>query len=333
MTDFQQALTWLNQFDRSHLSLQTEPRLKKVKDPRLSEADREKLMINAQTAGRTASDPLEYPELLVYLAEDQYTRKRFEKAQKYLLDAIQAYTTLSGSEHRTAVTEWLLGIVEWEMKRNLSACNHWRTAREGFTQLVLTNVRLGLKDREEWYRQYAYEMSVALGCTPEEGMIWYSFLIRFDKNSLGEGLKQLRKKLGKAVAALDYLQVNQTIDRMLGVVKSQGNTFEKAEVYLECGLARYHLLESKEAIRFIEQAIPMYLPGSHRQAVVRWILGAIQWQDKALADEAIRNWSRSLDDFSTLIDQANWDKAIYQLNWYRDKKKVMKSALNQKISG
>jgi tetratricopeptide (TPR) repeat protein len=290
-------------------------------------------MVKAQTAGRIATDPLEYPELLVYLAEDQYTRKRFEKAQKYLLDAIQVYTTLTGSEHRKAVTEWLLGIVEWEMKRNLSACNHWRTAREGFTALVLTNVRLGLKNKEEWYRQYAYEMSVALACTPEEGMIWYSFLIRFDKNTLGDGLKQLRKKLGKAVAALDYLQVNQTVDRMLGVVKGHGNTFEKAEVYLECGMARYHLLESKEAIRFIEQAISMYLPGSNRQAMVRWILGAIEWQDKALEDEAGRNWHRSLDDFSKLIDQANWDKAIYQLNWYSEKKKLMKSALNQKISG
>ena len=333
MTDFKQALTWLNQFDQSHLSQQTEPRLKKVKDPRLSDAEREQYMLNATTAGRTASDPWEYPELLVYLAEDQMMRKHFEKAQKYLEDAIQAYIKLPGYEHRKAVTEWLLGIVEWEIRHNLSACNHWRAAREGFVQLVITNDKLGLKDKEEWYRKYALEMSVALACTPEEGMMWYSFLSRLDTNSLGEGLKQLREKLGKALEALDYIQVNQTIERMQGVVKGQGNTFEKAEVYLECGLAKYHFLDTKEAIRYIDQAISIYQPWSNRQAVVRWILGAIQWQDKALADDAIKNWSRSVDDFSKLIDQANWDKDLYRLKWYREKQKVMKLALNQKISG
>jgi len=132
---------------------------------------------------------------------------------------------------------------------------------------------------------------------------------------------------------LDYIQVNQTIERMLGVVKGHGNTFEKAEVYLECGLAKYYYLDTEEAIRYIDQAISIYDPWSYRQAVVRWILGAIQWRDRALADDAIKNWSRCVDDFSKLIDQANWDKDINRLKWYREKQKVMKLALNQKISG
>jgi len=351
MTDFQQVMLWLNQFDRSHLTLQTEPRLKSAKDPRRPIKDRDQLLENAITAGGVSPDPLEYHELLVYCAEDHYSRDNWAVANGYLEKSIAAYHKQPGQAHRNAVTEWLLGCTDWRLGNNRQACNHWQEAREGFVNLVKESEKLGDKPRLDWYRQQALEMSAELACTAEQGYLWYTWVIKIDDEEflkkkqvkferfgrtvkstyLREGLNIMRGKLAKSVEERNYPAANETIHKLLGVVKEQDKSHEVAEAYLECGLAKYELHEPGEAVRLLEIAVATFHPGTDRQSLTRWVLGAVQWTTPGLSSQAIKNWSVCIEDMLRLIDEANWKKDLYRLQWYKDTLAVMKLALSRKI--
>ena len=104
-------------------------------------------------------------------------------------------------------------------------------------------------------------------------------------------------------------------------------------MFLECGFWKYQMGQLEDAYHFLKQAIQIHHPDALHQALDRWILGAIQWKDEGLTDKAIQNWTICRQIFTMLCDQANWEKNLELLKWYREKLDQMDRAFNRMVAG
>ncbi|MBU0512644.1 MAG: hypothetical protein KJ638_13225, partial [Chloroflexi bacterium] len=116
MRDWGQVIGWLNEYDRSHLDDECRALFTQISDTTISESQRDDLINDVIQVGRSKSDPLIYPEVLVLCSEYSIKRDRFTEARKYLNEAKDIYLGFGRSgRHRLFVTLWLLGMVEWKM--------------------------------------------------------------------------------------------------------------------------------------------------------------------------------------------------------------------------
>lgn len=330
MTDFPQALGWLNQFDGPHISLASILYLGTALDPDAPEADRVEAFNHLLEIAEVSTDPLEYPEVRVLRADYPFSQGNYAIAHLELSSAFERYQAASAS-HQLAVVEWLLGLVEWELGLNIEAVNNWRAARDEFIQLEKSFRKSGNKDRADWYAGKAREMGGALACTPEEAYMWNRGLNVYERTTPVGVQEVLRARLETAARDGDAILVNQTIERLMQLSLSQNQGLEKGEVFLECGFWKYQLGDTADAYSYLKQAIQIYHPDTLRQALARWILGAMQWQDAALAAKAMQNWTICRQAFDMLRQQANWEKNLELLKWYREKLEQMDLAFARMV--
>lgn len=333
MTDFAQVFTWLNQFDRSHLKPTTEPNLETARNPQAAEAARTQALNAASDTTKRSYDLWEYPEFLLTRAGIEYQRQNYQAAADTIAEALAGYLSLPHSDHRQAVANWLAGCVQWKLRDHLYAVDVWRAAREKFVQMGEYWQMEGNQERADWYADKALDMSVALACTPEECYIWYQWLDQLEKFSPGLAQSKLQKRMVEAVRQPDHALVNQTIGSLVQLAKYQPNGQEKAEAYLACSMAKYQIQEPAEAYRYLRMAIAIYHPGVAHQALARWVLGAMQWNEDGLAEAAIKNWTLCLKALASLRERANWDKDTGHLKFYQDKMRLMELAFALKVQG
>jgi tetratricopeptide (TPR) repeat protein len=332
MTDFSETRCWLNQFDRSHISPATEPSVKVATDPLATDLEKTQSIAMVLETAKRSYDLWEYPELLIISAEIEYFRHNLELAHRSLSKAQEAYRTLPDNTHRLAISEWLLGLVEWELHLNRIACNHWRSAREGFVKLGQQAQAAGLTDRADWYEEKALAMSVALAGMPEEGYMWYRWVTNLENPNRLSALDNLEKQLSAAIDRNNVPEINLVIHRIVELARGQVNGLERAEAYLECGLAKYQLREAIEAYRFMHLSIASFHPGIIQQGLARWVLGSM-YHKGGLIGPAIKHWNQCLETFSILRTRANWNKDIYRIHWVQDKMDLMQRAFTQLVSG
>lgn len=101
---------------------------------------------------------------------------------------------------------------------------------------------------------------------------------------------------------------------------------------MECGLAFYEMENSIEAIKSLERAKSAYPPESHEHAVVRWMLGTMQWFFEKYNAAAIKNWKWAIEEFRLLEEKAEQDRRVIEKDWYSDRIIEMEESLRGKIT-
>ncbi|HSQ16381.1 MAG TPA: hypothetical protein VLM83_01675 [Anaerolineales bacterium] len=330
MTDFPQALGWLNQFDAPHFSFASILYRGTALDPDAPGADRVEAFNRLLEIAEVSDDPLEYPEVRVLRADYHFLQGNYAIAHLELSSAFEGYQAGSVS-HQLAVVEWLLGLVEWELGMNIEAVNNWRAARDEFIQLEKSFREIRDQDRAGWYAGKAREMGGILACTPEEAYMWNRGLNVYEGTTPVGVQEVLRMRLETATRDGDAILANQTIERLMQYSLSQNQGLEKGEVFLECGFWKYQSGDTADAYSYLKKAIQIYHPDTLRQALARWILGAMQWKDAALAEKAMQNWTVCRQAFDMLRQQANWEKNLELLKWYREKSEQMDLAFARMV--
>ena len=71
---------------------------------------------------------------------------------------------------------------------------------------------------------------------------------------------------------------------------------EEAEVKLECAVAAYYMGNFFKAVELLNDAAHTYCPDYHCEAVTKWMLGCLEWENNR-ADEAIYWWESCKKQF------------------------------------
>ena len=121
----------------------------------------------------------------------------------------------------------------------------------------------------------------------------------------------------------------QTYNLLMSLQETFPDGLEKAETIVECSLINFHMGDLQKAIELLKRAERLYEKNRHHQAVVRWMIGAIQW---ALPEErvhAYESWNQCLHEFD-LLQSCSVDQA--QAGWYAERVKEIQAGFDQEIN-
>lgn len=100
---------------------------------------------------------------------------------------------------------------------------------------------------------------------------------------------------------------------------------ETPQIYLDCGIAAYHMGNARQALNYVNAAIAKY-SDQHDRAVAYWLLGCLCW---CLDDSvgAIANWENSLNQFEE--QSAKIQRDVELQGWYVSQIAIMKMAIEK----
>jgi tetratricopeptide (TPR) repeat protein len=141
----------------------------------------------------------------------------------------------------------------------------------------------------------------------------------------------IRDQLAARIQTRSFITAYQIIEHFKKIGLQSIMTLERAEIWAECGLAFFEMGNPFEAIEAFKQSLANCPPGSHSQAIVRWMLGEVQWHIDSEHDTAIRNWEKTLEELSVLEQQADYKNRIPDRDWYRDRMDELHGRLNNRV--
>jgi hypothetical protein len=106
--------------------------------------------------------------------------------------------------------------------------------------------------------------------------------------------------------------------------------YERAEIYLEFGLAIYELGNIHYGIELLRKAVQYFYPGMgsyHKQVVARCMLGAMEWMEVISHKQAIQDWKRCIEEFEHLRLWADRDNLVSKEEWYARRREILRAAL------
>lgn len=214
MTVFDEAVEWLNHFDRSHVSEATGFLLDKYKQASASGDDPDQNAELVEKAARASENPATVPEALILLAQDRYRSGRYGQAWIGLRDAVIIYDNLKKTKktnafrQRLAVSRFLAGLAAWKLYLNYTAYKLWRQAKEDLEVLMQNSADEGEPEKEKWYQTIRDIVEVELTCRFEEAYTWLY--------SVPEKSVRVRKPAPKK--SVDKLLVVEDIGSELNIV-------------------------------------------------------------------------------------------------------------------
>jgi hypothetical protein len=327
MITIQEALTWLNYPGGTNLSEMSQAFIKNLSSPHLSTASLDGLINSALAACEVNPNPLEYQEMLLNCGVVNYNHQRFLKAWEAIGRARKMYT--EGS-HYVAISSWMLGCVEWALQRNGSAYLNWDGSRKLFEDFIILYNRTPDNEKYDWYQDRWQLMNADLACTFEEAYTWLNL---FEAIELDSSIIQIRNKMVDDYKQNKYEEVTRQMAVIQRIAFSASDYLVYPQVLVDCALLAYQMDNQKEeAVRLLKQAMSVFNPRSHQQAVARWMLGIVEWPDEATGEQAVTHWQQSREIFLDLA--LNEDRANRQdrRRWYKRTSQVMRLALEQKIN-
>ena len=169
MIKINEALFWLNQFEKSHLRRPIQSLIKNIQDPTTAEVKREQLISTVIKNSLSSHASMEYPEVLLNCASAQFEHEHYKAARDYAVAALRIYP--DGSHH-LGVARWIVGIIYQKLPNSTLAYSSWYQAREIFNNLEENAVAIQQQSNADWYRDHLTEMNVDLVSTAEEIYTW-----------------------------------------------------------------------------------------------------------------------------------------------------------------
>ncbi len=323
------ALSWLNRFEATHLRRTTQAMLRHITDPDVDENKRQQMIDAALAQSRENPDRLEYPELLLQLAALFFSREDPAAAEEYLRLAREQ---LPEGSHASAVAAWMQGITFWKTGENWQAFSFWYTAREIFEKLAVQQEEADKNVNAAWYRDLLTRINMEMVNKPEEAYTWLDL---FDPSRLSTQALNSVNRISDQVnqewlTESDRQDISGQVDELLNLGTNSIDPLESAEVLVESAMIHLRIGNITRGQTLLTQAEEIFPPNSHQRAVTLWLLGVFEWQLPGTRNKAINHWTESTVMMGTLAKLYEQSGNLDRAAWYREKQDVMTHVLNKK---
>jgi hypothetical protein len=173
-------------------------------------------------------------------------------------------------------------------------------------------------------------MDIWLAERPEEILTWLNY---FEPSSLRPPTQQVVKQVQDKIRQQAYPNVYALMTDLQEANSRSEGFYERAEIYLEFGLALYQMGNVHFAIELLRRSVQSFFPGIgtyHKQAVARCMLGALEWMNNLSRKQADQDWRSSIGDFDNLRLSASRDNHPTKIDWYAEHSAILHAALLEK---
>jgi hypothetical protein len=317
------ALSWLNAIDHSsHLNNEARRLIKNGVEFSPQDSRIKLVLERLRSLAHASSDPLEKAEILLWCAAIGKWRGWFPQAAR---DAMEAVLCYDNDDHRRAVALWMQGIVQWAMFQNHPAYRHCTEARELFQKRQILFQHF--PEEDAWYKNQIRQMDVDLAARPEEVWTWLNY---FEPSSLKRPTRQIVECVQDKIRAQAYQNVYALMQDLQEANRQCEEAYERAEVYLEFGLALYQLENTHFAIELLRKSVQYFYPGIgtfHKQVIARCMLGSVEWMQTSCHNQAAADWKRCIEEFDILRRWADRDNLSKKVAWYTQHSEILHAAL------
>lgn len=360
MITLQDAFSWLNRFNISHISILARPHSERWQDPSMGEAAFE-LSKQQVLQSLTDLDPFERPEVLLLAAVSEFLRGRLDDGRSLAREALKLYPDVPSNRHRRACVLWMSGIMEYQAAENMTAYSCWQASRLAFEELAAEQVACRRPDQARWYYDRLREMRLEMAVTAEEAYTWLNVFPPDPIRGLGlrspKGFSRIDSSASKQASAqfapgekpeqaayivIDrvndrvrqhhYASACKVMDRLIFLADRSQDHADKPEIWLECGLAAHQMDMHAEAVELLRHAAALYGQRSHRQAVAFWMIGVVLWHTEGRRHELIPYWEQAIGIFQDLEMRSDHRNLQERREWYRRLLEVLPQALEHRVS-
>lgn len=323
------ALSWLNRFEATHLRRTTQAMLRHINDVDVNETKREQMIDAAIAHSRENPDRLEYPELLLNLAAQFFAREDPAAAEEYIR---LARRELQAGSHAAAVAAWMQGLVAWKTGENWQAFSSWYDARQMFEELARRQEDADKNVNAAWYRDLLTRINMELVNKPEEAYTWLDLFdpTRLSAQALNE-VNRINEQVNQEwLTESDRQDIGAQVDDLLNLGTNSTDPLESAEVLVESAMIHLRIGNITRGQTLLAQAEEIFPPNSHQRAVTLWLLGVFEWQLPGTRNSAITHWTEStlmMGSLASLYEQSGEGE---RAAWYKLKREVMEHVLNKK---
>lgn len=323
MLDGSKVLGWLNAIDpSSHLNNEARRLIKNGLEFSPQDSRIKLLLERLRSLAHATGDPLEKAEILLWCAAIGRWRGWYPQAAR---DATEAVLCYDMDEHRRAVALWMQGLVQWEMHKNHDAYRNYDEARGLFQRRQILFQHF--PEEDAWYRHQIRQMNVDLAARPEEVWTWLNY---FEPSSLRPPTRQIVEAVHDKIRAQAYQSPYALMQDLQEANRQCEGVYERAEVYLEFGMALYQLGNTHFAIELLRKAVQYFYPGIgsfHKQVIARCMLGAVEWMQTSCHHQAAADWKRCVEEFDILRRWADRDNLPKKVEWYTQHGEILHAAL------
>lgn len=329
MIDVFEALSWLNAIDnRSCLDDETRRLIGYATrfTPRDSKVTR--ILERLRSAAHSWGDAAERGEILLHCAALGYWRGCFVEAARDVGEAILLYDE---DEHRRAVALWIQGMAQWQMCENHLAYVNWADARDLFNKRKI--FFQNFPQEKARYKSWVRRMNADLVARPEEIWTWLNW---FEPSCLRPPTQPIVACMQQKTRQGAYSNIYALMQDLQEATRVSQALYERAEIYLEFGLAIYQMGNTHFAIELLRKSVLNFFPGMgpyHKQTVARAMLGAVEWLHELCRDQADADWDRSYEDFEKLRTCASKDNDETKRDWYTERSASLYEALQERRRG
>ncbi len=136
---------------------------------------------------------------------------------------------------------------------------------------------------------------------------------------LPSSIKIVLRKMEEALNVQDRDDAWHNLERMSYLSGGRGDKGASgtsqsqiyAEARLECGVGAYWMDDFRQAKTFFDEAYASYTSDRHYRAVMRWLIGCVQWILPSQMDEAIISWEECIKTFEQLAGSSGSNSAWY----------------------
>jgi tetratricopeptide (TPR) repeat protein len=312
MIDLIETVKWADQFDPSHLAAANRRLIDGIFDAKTPKRQVPALITTVLTNTKASPDPLEYPEALMYCGVAQYYRGRWLTASQHLNEALRMFPQ---GRHRTVVARYISAWINWQLGEESTSRSQWEEVAKEFQKIMA------------WYADTLKK--IQLDTTVEKSLQIrepYQWLNKWEQTKISGQSRQLIEILKRKLNRKDPT-LYQIIARLLELARSETDYLFEAEILVECGLAVYEMENYPQALTYMQAAVDIYHPRTHRQAVARWLLGVVQWQVEPERPRAPLNWEMSIELFEELSMLEDHQGKKDRSKWYEEQLEIMRRAM------
>lgn len=323
------VLGWLNAVDTSpHLNGEASQLIKKACAYGLSSSEVRLILERLRHAGHSSGDSREKAEILLYCAVIGHWRGWCPQAA---VDATEAVLLYDDDDHRRATALWILGMTQWDLSEPHDAYRNWSDAKKIFEQRKILFQHFARE--KDWYQNQIRQIQVDLVFHPEETWTWLNW---FERSCLRSTAQQIVDHVQEKIQQHAYSSVYALMHELQQAERACDSVLEKAEIYLEFGLAIYELGNAHFAVDLLRKAVSNFYPGIgayHKQTVARCMLGALEWKIDRSHTQAVADWNRSIEEFEILRQWASRDHHQTKIDWYTEHRAILCEALSDRLHG
>ena len=322
MIDIFEALGWLEGIDRrSYLNEEARRLVTYARSYLLDESRLIPILERLRNAAQSSDNPLGKAETLLHGAAIEYCRGRYPRANR---DAMEAVISSDADVHRHAVALWVLGTIQWKTRQNHDAYRNWVEARDIFKQRE--PLFQHFPKEKSWYQNRVRYMDVKSAMRPEEIWTWLNY---FERSNLRTPTKQIVDCVQEKIREQAYSNVYALMQDLQEANRQSESIYEKAEIYLEFGLAMYQVGNIYYAIELLRKSVLYFYPGVgtyHKQVAARCMSGALEWMQRSSHHQADADWTCCIDEFEKLRGSADRDNCQEKEKWYAQHRDILRTA-------